>query len=339
MKRLLYIGHSYHVKTNSTGFLLDLLRTRFSVDVMTDDAWAGGERPDVATINAGNYDAVVFFQLIPRAELARIKCDNITFCPMYDGCDINDYEYWYDVRRCKILNFSRLVHDTLAKYGMNQHLTQYYPEPKHSVTSGADVDGAFFWQRREAINWATIKSLIGNESIGPIHIHRAVDPGESFMSPTSFEELRYGITYSDWFETREEYLAKVLSRKLYFSPRPREGIGLSFLEAMALGRAVVAPNCATMNEYIRDGENGYLYDVDNPSMLDLSARNKVCEAAKDSVADGRRKWEAGIQGLLDFVDASVSSIPAMRSPRHSPNKNVKRFILKIVRKIYRMLDT
>jgi len=305
---------------------------------MTDDTWAGGERPDLVAINEGNYDAIVFFQLIPRADVERIKCENITFCPMYDGCDINDYKFWYEVRRCKILNFSKTVHDALNIHGMSQHLVKYYPEPKHAVSSGAEMDGAFFWQRRQAINWGTIKSLIGNESIGPIHIHRAVDPGEYFTNPTHYEESRYGITYSDWFETRDEYLSKVLSRKLYFSPRPREGIGLSFLEAMALGRAVVAPNCATMNEYIQDYENGYLYNLDNPSMLDLSARNKVCDAAKESVADGRRRWEAGIRDLLDFVEAPITAVPVMRRPIHSPKNTLKRIFTKIFRKVKRMLE-
>ena len=39
---------------------------------------------------------------------------------------------------------------------------------------------------------------------------------------------------------------------------------MAFIEAMAMGKCVVAHNDATMNEYIKDGVNGILFDADRP---------------------------------------------------------------------------
>ena len=37
---------------------------------------------------------------------------------------------------------------------------------------------------------------------------------------------------------------------VFISPRKQEGIGMSFLEAMSLGKYIIAINDSTMNEYI-----------------------------------------------------------------------------------------
>jgi hypothetical protein len=42
---------------------------------------------------------------------------------------------------------------------------------------------------------------------------------------------------------------------------------MAFLEAMAMGKCVVAHNDATMNEYIKDGVNGILFDADGPAAI------------------------------------------------------------------------
>ena len=52
---------------------------------------------------------------------------------------------------------------------------------------------------------------------------------------------------------------------IYFAPRLYEGIGISFLEAMAMGKAVVAPDNPTMNEYVTHNVNGFLYKPGGPA--------------------------------------------------------------------------
>lgn len=62
----------------------------------------------------------------------------------------------------------------------------------------------------------------------------------------------------------QQYIQK---SALYFAPRKYEGIGMSFLEAMASGRCVIAPDYPTMNEYIKNGETGYLYNFKRPQKI------------------------------------------------------------------------
>jgi glycosyltransferase involved in cell wall biosynthesis len=57
---------------------------------------------------------------------------------------------------------------------------------------------------------------------------------------------------------------------IYIAPRKLEGIGISFLETMVMGKAVIAQDAPTMNEYIENGINVYLVDFNKPEPIDLS---------------------------------------------------------------------
>ena len=80
-----------------------------------------------------------------------------------------------------------------------------------------------------------------------------------------------------------------------------EGIGMSFLEAMALGQCVVAPDAPTMNEYISNGTNGLLYPLERPGALDLSRHREIGARARDSIERGFARWQASQEALLDFI--------------------------------------
>jgi glycosyltransferase involved in cell wall biosynthesis len=86
---------------------------------------------------------------------------------------------------------------------------------------------------------------------------------------------------------------------------------MSFLEAMALGAVVIAANRPTMNEYITSGENGILFEPLVPSMIDFDKIGNISENAKDSIAEGRRKWDEKEEELLDFI-ASPPTIHRLR---------------------------
>ena len=61
------------------------------------------------------------------------------------------------------------------------------------------------------------------------------------------------------WKNRQNYLRELEKFHVYFAPRKYEGIGMTFLEAMAMGMCVVAENAPTANEYILSGKNGILY--------------------------------------------------------------------------------
>lgn len=62
-----------------------------------------------------------------------------------------------------------------------------------------------------------------------------------------------------FWKSRQDYLRDLGKFQVYFAPRKYEGIGMTFLEAMAMGMCVIAENAPTANEYIISGRNGILY--------------------------------------------------------------------------------
>ena len=93
----------------------------------------------------------------------------------------------------------------------------------------------------------------------------------------------------------------IRQKGIYVAPRDLEGIGMSFLEAMAMGKAVIAVDNPTMNEYIEDGKTGYLFDLKNPKKIDLSNIEQVQKNAFDFMREGRKKWEKDKEKIIDFI--------------------------------------
>ena len=60
----------------------------------------------------------------------------------------------------------------------------------------------------------------------------------------------------DMYSNSEEYMDHLSRCNIFIAPRLYEGIGLTFLEAMANGMVVLSPNSPTMNEYIQNNING-----------------------------------------------------------------------------------
>lgn len=54
---------------------------------------------------------------------------------------------------------------------------------------------------------------------------------------------------------------------VFVIPSHQEGLAIVGLEAMACGTPIVATRCGGPEEYVKEGENGYLVPTDDPSML------------------------------------------------------------------------
>lgn len=295
--RILYVGHSYHSKTKSTSFLIELLRERFEVEVIWDDSWNGGVYPDLSHVDS-TYFAVVFFQSRPPVGvLDALPIHNILLIPMYDST-IRDPAYWFPYRHCKFVNFSRTLHHEMESWGMTSLPVQYFPPPR--TFRPGDPQSVFFWQRTSLLHISLVEVLCGNQ-VRRLFLHKALDPGHEFRVPTQEQVEKYSISVSSWFPNRED-LDELLGRcALYVAPREAEGIGMSFLEAMASGKAVLAANRPTMSEYIVDGFNGYLYDLDDPVEIELSQLRKVQERAHQSIAEGWPRWLNDQKALIEYL--------------------------------------
>ena len=297
-KKIVYIGHSYHHKTKSTVFLIDYLKEFFDVAVILDESWQGKSYPDLSFIDE-SYLGVIFFQMLPSPKnIKEIKNNNIVYFPMYDQSGRLDIDFWNNYRDLKIINFSSALHEKLKKWGFESIYVQYFPNVKDFLPGNKEE--VFFWQRLTNISIATIIRLLDKSKV-KIHIHKAIDPGQEFIQPQKEDEKRFGITYSDWFETRAEMWDVIKQKGIYVAPREYEGIGMSFLEAMAQGKAVVAVNNPTMNEYIENGKTGYLFDLKNPKPIDLTNIEEVQKNTYEFMENGFEKWEKDKKKIIEFI--------------------------------------
>lgn len=300
MKKVLYIGHSYHNKTKSTQFLKDMLASQYDVDFFSYDPSV--EKLPFNQLKKIKYDIVVLFQVMPSLRLLKkyLDYEHGIFFPMFDAVPQLDDPRWYEYREFRIINFSRTVHDELRALGFDSHYFQYFPKPADNFEFG-DEKSLFFWQRRqEEIDIRTIEKTIDTDELTHIHIHKATDPNSAFAEPG--KKLLPKCSFSNWFDNKEELVACMQRSALYFAPRKFEGIGMSFLEAMAMGRCVIAPDHPTMNEYIVHRETGFLYDFYNLQRIELQDISRIQKNTYEYIKQGYQEWEKKKFEILTLLE-------------------------------------
>ena len=310
MPRIAFIDHSFHRKTLSSGFLPELLRKYgHVVDYFWDESWRGKNYIEWQDVKS--YDVIILFQAqcaIGLRYYSRLH-PNVVYVPMLDqfglwqGSVADLAEEFEPFRGCKVLNFSRALHDAVTELGIRSYIVQYYPPIPKDAEIRSDGLRGFFWLRREdQISWATIRGLIQGTRFDSFHLHFAGDPQAKKPGlPTRDEISLHNITISTWFKDKKD-LDEILRRtNVYFTARLREGIGQSFLEAFARGQCVVAPDEGTMNEYITHGVNGFLYNVHNIHPIDFTRASELGRQARGDAVKGRAAWEAGEKELVDFI--------------------------------------
>jgi len=301
--KIAVIGHSYHLKTRSSSFFTDLLRKYYNVEFMADSSWQGKKGLKISHLD-GSYKAVIFFQMISQEYLKEIECQNVIFVPMYDQSGDAPMSFWYRLRNVKVISFCKALGTHLHMLGFDVLDVTYYPKPMGDLKL-ATSNTCFFWQRTNVISWQKVKVLLSNLRMKSVHIHTAIDPGYTFTKPSLRDEKRYNIHYSKWFRNQCDYLQAVDENQIYIAPRLKEGIGMSFLEAMARGKVVVAADRPTMNEYIKNGYNGYLFDPDKIEPIDFSDIEKVGANAILTIEEGYQKWVSQERSIIDFIEKPV----------------------------------
>jgi hypothetical protein len=325
-----FLANSFHLKkTKSANFFIDFLRAEFGnvVVVPHKEAWA--RLPKHA------WDLLVVWQkCYTPEELEAFGAQRVVLVPMYDDIRL-DGVYWKKYKKFKVFCFSSTLERLLKSYGVCAWGAQYFPEPLPAPEFRQN-DGlrGFFWPRVKSINWPLVRALIGSTPFEHINIHWTPDIHSDLSDiPMDADIVSGRVSTSSWNGDRSEYLKHLAESNVFFASRTAEGIGMSFLEAMAMGLCVVAPNAPTMNEYIRDGENGLLYDPEHPRPMDFSRAGQMGKAARASCEAGRREWLRVAPQLKSFLEDRG----ARYRPRAHPIIVVKGRGLAQARKIYRFL--
>ncbi|MCL2050585.1 MAG: glycosyltransferase [Lachnospiraceae bacterium] len=309
-KKLLYWGHDFHKKTKSTAFLIEMLSEKYDVDLITFDPYKKINY-GIEMAEGKAYDVLVCFQIMPRLAWLlrkwRISYKKGVFFPMYDSMIPLAETSWLEYLDFTIINFSKTLHENLLEKGFNSYYVQYFPKPAENIKWGNDKS-LFIWQRKTNININTALSLCAKNPLEKIHLHKTLDPFEEVHAPEPNYDT--AVTYSEWFDEPRQLYNIMMESSLYLAPRLREGIGMGFLEAMAMGRCVIAPNNPTMNEYIENGVTGYLYDFDEPKAINFGDIRAIQEKAYEYIAAGYEKWQRQKANILYWIEEKTDNAPS-----------------------------
>ena len=303
MKKMLYIGHNYHLKTKSTKFLYEIFEKEYEITYVTLNPY-NNTYDGLENAQKNNYDVLVVLQVTPELDFLteNFVFKQGIFIPMYDYVVTRGYDIWEEYRTFKIICFSLTLHNQLIQRGYKSYYIQYFPSPINYNDWG-NPQSVFFWQRMEMININTVMDLLKDAQIEHIHVHKSLDPNQKFIEP--IDESNIDISYSEWFENASEMHAIMQQSAFYIAPRLYEGIGMSFLEAMAMGRCVIAPNTPTMNEYIKDGVNGILYDLNHVCPIKVNNIQEIQKNAREYIVNGYSNWEKNKNNILKWIEEGI----------------------------------
>lgn len=283
--KFLFIDHECHKKTQSAEFFLEVVRRRFSVD---EHYYANYYKTGANNAISGYDGAIVWEFPIARNKFYFPGKANV-FVPMYD----NEWASFWQWKRIAwsgmgVISFCDKVSVHASRCGVKNILdVRYFPDPTAFPQVQGDPKRVFLWERGE-IDRATAERLF--------------PPSQGYV---------FDVKKADEFLDREAYLERLSKCGIVIAPRRKEGIGMAFLEAMAMGKCVVANNDATMNEYIKNGANGILFSADHAEPVPSEAISRAMAGVGASATRLRLRWLADAGKINDFIATQRPCRPSL----------------------------
>lgn len=328
--KTVFIALNFHLtNTKSSLFFIDIIKSSIPdlIIVGANEAWYEIPRIKPDTI-------IIWQKIFSPEEIDSWMAKNVILIPMFDACP-HTKEFWDKYKQYKIFCFSKTLYNLLKTYNFNTFYSQYYLSLWPVVENKLQTESVhsnnklkvFFWERSKVITWEVVKKLLVNFENIELHYHYSTNISDkNFIKPTEEEVNKFSITFSDWFETQDDYKKIVEETDIYIAPRESEGIGLSFIEAIAAGCLVIAYDSPTMNEYIINNFNGLLFNENGFINKKNISNNDVSNFQKKSILTcktGFTEWNNSIPNILDFINSPL--------PNYLPKRNLKLYFVKTLR--------
>ena len=321
-KKLAFVDHNYHKKTRCADFLREIFSEHFIID---DYWWSLSEETKLIKY-LKNYENIFFFQtLIPSYDLLKLRNKNLMWAPMYDNLPF-DWKYWIKIKytNIKILCFSNKVKLHADKLGCQNIGLKYFIKPKEMVFKTPQKTlNIFFWYRNDLKlrDWIGLFDL---NKINKIIYFDSPDPGRKSEEFDKITLDKYKIELIKIsFLPHAEYIEYVKNCDVFISPRKQEGIGMSFLEAISMGKYIVSNDDSTMNEYVTDKNIGFLININKKKSIDyndiingvnyrtqyakngylqwLEQKKEITNFFLSNLTKRKKNWFTEILFFLDFV--------------------------------------
>jgi len=212
-----------------------------------------------------NYDSligqpIVFWGILPNLKLLENKKHNITWVPMYDNVVWNSKSWWNKLHKdLKIIAYSKKISDVSMQCGLETIRVQFFCNPKDfKKTDWNEGNKIFYWNRSGLLIKNDIEKICNQFNAKSIIFRNSLDFYSHDSQNISLEEKinNTKVTCIDSYIDHSKYMEFLSSCNIFIVPRMFEGIGLTFLEAMASGMFVISSDTPTMNEYISHKNNG-----------------------------------------------------------------------------------
>lgn len=286
MDRVDFLTHPHHRFTQSFDWLYQALGREVRIlygDSSTLETYLPSLVSDPPRL-------LILFQLENLAAWASCFCPVLIF-PMHDFTRLTPDSYLGSLRRVEWVCFCRALHHRLAGLGLSSQYLQYAPNPeKYPQVPWERPLRAFFWERMPAeFDNRAADSLLSSLGLSDLQVRKLEDAS---FSPTPEGNGNRGAR--KW-GSREDYLQQLEGFNIFFAPRRHEGLGLTLLEAMAMGLCVVAEDLPTANEYLLARHNGLLYRGDYQTLHPLAPLSKeqltsMGKNARQTIQTIHRKW-------------------------------------------------
>jgi hypothetical protein len=309
LPRLAVVDHSFHQTTHSTKFIPELLQSHYTIDQLWDTSWQGQPNITSQQLNAGNYDVIVFVQtLLPLADMRQLRA-KIIWVPMYVGVPVENWGFWLELSTLpiKVLSFSQTLATILRRYRIDTLAVQFYFNPADfPVVTDYSSLRIFFWQRTN-LTFNIVRQLFAKLPVTHWVVKINPDPTHQAEVPTAADCERNRITLIQaGYGDKSQYLNLLQHCNVFICPRASEGIGMSFLEAMAMGLVPVALDRPTMNEYITPGVTGWLTQRFRPlPQFDVAQL-------------GKNVRQAAEHGYGEWVKQQAQIVPWVQQPIRPP---------------------
>lgn len=283
--KLLFIDHECHKKTHSAEFFLDVVRKAFDV---VEHYYSQYYRTGARKVAKDCDIAVIWEFPISRWRFFFPGKRNV-FVPMYD----NEWASYWQWKRIAwsgmgVISFCDKVTEHARRCGVTNILdVRYFPDPDSLPKEKGDPKRVFLWERGE-ITQSVVEKLF--------------PPSDGYI---------FDVKRADEFLERDAYLARIAKCGIVIAPRRKEGIGMSFLEAMAMGKCVVANDDATMNEYIENGKTGVLFALGERGNVDEAIVSSVCSSLAGALAAFRGRWLNDCGKILSFLGSQTTCRPSV----------------------------
>lgn len=205
---------------------------------------------------------VWFHQFLPPIELWNDKRLPVIWSPMWDNVRDKSQQWWNRLpKHIRVVAFSDGAAAHAERAGLRTLRLHYFLDPatvRPAIWSGERV--LLYWNRTGLFRPTFLEHLCAALRIDRLIFRSQVDPGWSAGIEYTLPQ-RLGNTVVEiipGYLPREQYFALLERANIFLAPRLEEGVGISVLEAMARGMAVIAHDAPAMNEYIRHGHNGIL---------------------------------------------------------------------------------